>query len=74
MIGKFLKSATGIAIGLPVALILLVMFFTEKPYSQEEIDWCAAERPDLTMEVCLKLDNIKRKNWPYAEASNKYTH
>ena len=54
MIGKFLKSATGIAIGLPVALILLVMFFTEKPYSQEEIDWCAAERPDMTMGVCAE--------------------
>ena len=50
----FLKSAIGIAIGLLVALILLVMFFTEKPYSQEEIDWCAAERPDTTMDVCAE--------------------
>ena len=54
MIGKFLKSAIAIAIGLLVALILLVMFFTEKPYSQEETDWCAAERPDMTMDVCAK--------------------
>ena len=52
MIGKFLKSAIGIAIGLLVVLILLVLFFTEQPYSQEEIDWCAAERPDMTMDVC----------------------
>ena len=54
MIGKFLKSATGIAIGLLVARILLVLFFTEKPYSQEEIDWCAAERPDMTMDICAQ--------------------
>ena len=54
MIGKFFKSAIGIAIGLLAALILLVFFFTEKPYSQEEIDWCAAERPDMTMEVCAE--------------------
>jgi|TARA_B110000240_G_scaffold89965_1_gene102172 hypothetical protein len=54
MIGKFLKSTTGIAIGLLAALTLLVMFFTEKPYSQEETDWCAAERPDMTMEVCAE--------------------
>ena len=54
MIGKFLKSATGIAIGLLVVLILLVLFFTEQPYSQEEIDWCAAELPDMTMEVCAE--------------------
>jgi hypothetical protein len=38
MIGKFLKSAIGIAIGLLVALILLVMFFDKTPYNQEEID------------------------------------
>ena len=54
MTRKFLKSAIGIAISLLVALILLVMFFTEKPYSQEEIDWCAAERPDMTMDVCAE--------------------
>ena len=54
MTRKFPKSAIGIAIGLLVALILLVIFFTEKPYSQEEIDWCAAERPDMTMDVCAE--------------------
>ena len=54
MIGKFLKSVIGITIGLLAALILLVLFFTEKPYSQEEIDWCAAERPDMTMDVCAQ--------------------
>ena len=51
MIGKFLKSATGIAVGLLAVLTFLVMWFTEPPYSQEEMDWCAANRPDLTMEV-----------------------
>jgi len=54
MIGKFLKSASGIAVGLLAVLTLLVMFFTEPPYSQEEIDWCAANRPSLTMEGCAK--------------------
>ncbi len=54
MIGKWVKSAIWIAVGLLVALILLVMFFTGKPYSQEEIDWCAAERPVMTMEVCAE--------------------
>jgi len=54
MIGKFLKSVIGITIGLLAALILLVLFFTEKPYSQEEIDWCAAERPDMTMDICAQ--------------------
>jgi len=54
MIGKFLKSATVIAVGLLVFLTFLVMWFTEPPYSQEEMDWCAANRPDLTMEVCAE--------------------
>ena len=62
MIRKFLKAAAGIAIGLLGALTLLVMFFTENPYSQdeidwysqEEIDWCAANRTGLTMEVCAE--------------------
>ena len=54
MIGKFLKSASGIAVGLVAVLTLLVMFFTEPPYSQEEMDWCAANRPVLTMEVCAQ--------------------
>jgi len=54
MIGKYLKSATGIAIGLLAALTLLVIFFDKTSYNQEEIDWCAANRPDLTMEVCAE--------------------
>ena len=54
MIGKFLKSASGIAVGLLAVLTLLVMSFTEPPYSQEEMDWCAANRPGLTMEVCAQ--------------------
>ena len=54
MIRKFFKAAVGIAIGLLAALTLLVMFYTENPYSQEEIDWCAANRPGLTMEVCAE--------------------
>ena len=54
MIGKFLKSAMGIAVGLLAVLIFLVMFFTEPPYSQEEMDWCAANRPGLTMKVCAE--------------------
>ncbi|MDA7451948.1 hypothetical protein N9Q83_00335 [bacterium] len=54
MIRKFLKAAVGIAIGLLAALTLLVMFYTENPYSQEEIDWCAANRPGLALEVCAE--------------------
>ena len=52
MIRKFLKAAVGIAIGLLAALTLLVMFYTENPYSQEEIDWCEANRPYATMDIC----------------------
>jgi hypothetical protein len=54
MIRKFLKAAVGIGIGLLAALTLLVMLYTENPYSQEEIDWCTANRPGLTMEVCAE--------------------
>ena len=54
MIRKFLKAAVGIAIGLLAALTLLVMFYTENPYSQEEIGWCAANRPGLALEVCAE--------------------
>ena len=54
MIRKFLKSATGITVGLLAALTFLVMFFTDPSYNQEEIDWCAANRPGLTMEVCAE--------------------
>jgi hypothetical protein len=41
-------------LGLIAAITLLVMFFTDPRYNQEEIDWCAANRPGLTMEVCAK--------------------
>ena len=54
MIGKFLKSAIVTTFGLLAAITLLVMFFTDPPYNQEEIDWCAANRPGLTMEVCAE--------------------
>ena len=54
MIKKFLKSATVTALGLLAAIALLVMFFTDPRYNQEEIDWCVANRPELTMEVCAK--------------------
>ena len=54
MIRKFLKAAVGIAIGLLAALTLLVIFFDQTSYNQEEIDWCAANRPGLTMEVCAE--------------------
>jgi hypothetical protein len=54
MIKKFLKSATVTALGLIAAITLLVMFFTDPRYNQEEIDWCAANRPGLTMEVCAE--------------------
>ena len=62
MIRKFFKAAVGIAIGLLAALTLLVMFYTENPfsqeeidwYSQEEMDWCAANRPGLSMEICAE--------------------
>ena len=54
MIKKFLKSATVTALGLIAAITLLVMFFTDPRYNQEEIDWCVANRPELTTEVCAK--------------------
>jgi len=54
MIKKFLKSATVTTLGLFVAIAILVIFFTEPPCNQEEIDWCAANRPSLTMEVCAE--------------------
>ena len=54
MVRKFLKSATGISVGLLAVLTFLVMFFTEPPYSQEEMDWSAANRPGLKMEVCAE--------------------
>ena len=54
MIKNFIKSATVTALGLLAAITLLVMFFTDPRYNQEEIDWCAANRHGLTMEVCAE--------------------
>jgi len=37
-----------------VSIVALVLLFDKANYTQEELDWCAAERPVLPMEICAK--------------------
>ena len=54
MIRKWLISATGLALFMLVSIVALVLLFDKAKYTQEELDWCAAERPVLPMEICAK--------------------
>ena len=37
-----------------VTIVALVLLFDKYNYTQEELDWCAAERPLLPMEICAR--------------------
>jgi hypothetical protein len=52
VIRKWLISATGLALFMLVSVVLLVLLFDKSTYTQDEIEWCAAERPLLPMNVC----------------------
>jgi hypothetical protein len=52
VIRKWLISATGLALCTLVTIVLLVLLFDKSNYTKEELDWCAAERPLLSMEIC----------------------
>ena len=54
MIRKWLISATGLALCMLVTIVTLVLLFDKYNYTQEELDWCAAERPLLPMEICAR--------------------
>ena len=51
VIKKMLISFAGIFVGL---CFVLLLEFTEPMFTQEEIDWCAANRPNITMDVCAE--------------------
>jgi hypothetical protein len=53
VIKKMLISFAGIFVGL-CSVLYLLLEFTEPMFTQEEIDWCAANRPNITMEVCAE--------------------
>jgi hypothetical protein len=54
VIRKWLISATGLALFMLVSVVLLVLLFDKSTYTKEELDWCAAERPLLSMEICAR--------------------
>jgi len=54
MIGALLKSSIVIALCLLGVIVLLVLTFESSAYSQEEIEWCDANRPLLSMEICAE--------------------
>jgi|TARA_B110000971_G_scaffold217733_1_gene255226 hypothetical protein len=52
MIGEWIKTTTGIAISFLICIVLLVLFFDKSAFTQEEIDWCEANRPNAPMDIC----------------------
>lgn len=54
MIRTFLKTSIGITVCLLVVIVLLVLTFESSAYLPEEIEWCEANRPLLTMAVCAE--------------------
>ena len=37
-----------------VTIVILVLLFDKSNYTTEELDWCATERPLLSMEICAR--------------------
>lgn len=54
MIRKWLISATGLALFMLVTIATLVLLFDKSNYTTEELEWCATERPLLSMEICAR--------------------
>ena len=54
MIRKWLISATGLALFMLVTIVILVLLFDKSNYTTEELEWCATERPLLSMEICAR--------------------
>ena len=54
MITKWLTSATGLALCMLIAIIVMVLLIDNSNYTQEELDWCTVERPLLLMDICAK--------------------
>jgi hypothetical protein len=54
VIRKWLKSVSGLALLTLIAIVLTVLLFDKSAYTQEEIDWCAAERPLVPMDICAR--------------------
>jgi len=54
VIRRWLTSATGLALYTLVAIMMIVLLLDKFAYTQEEIDWCAAERALIPMDICAK--------------------
>ena len=52
MIRRWIKTTAGIAIGLLISIVVLVQILDTSAYTQEEIDWCEANRPYAPMDIC----------------------
>jgi len=54
VIRKILKSSLGLTIIILVLIVVMAILFDKSNYTQEEIDWCAAERPLVPLDICAK--------------------
>jgi len=54
VIRKWLTSASGLVLFTLIAIVLIALLFDKSAYTQEEIDWCAAERPLVPMDICAR--------------------
>lgn len=54
MIITWIKLATIITLGFFALIIFVVIFPDPTSYTQEEIDWCNSNRPNMPMETCAK--------------------
>ena len=58
----WLKSIIGVALFLLFSVVILTLFFDKSHYTQEEIDWCKANRPYVLMDICANEFGFWRKS------------
>jgi len=54
MIRKLLTSLIGITLLMFLGIAVLIVIFDQSSYTEEEIEWCATERPLLPIELCAR--------------------
>lgn len=54
MIRKLVTSLIGLTLLMFLGIVALIVIFDQSIYTDEEIEWCATERPLLPMYICAK--------------------
>ena len=54
MIRTWFKSTFRLTLFLFTLIVIVVLFLDKTNYTQQEIEWCATERPLLPIELCAR--------------------